>query len=128
MKLADAIKAQEEYSARASENVRFLALAGIGFVWLFSNQKVEGLAKDLLFAALALVIVLCVDFLQYLVGAQIWERFVSDQERAGHQREDTVAAPRTIHRPIYALYWCKVAVLAIGYILLAYAIVVRIAR
>jgi len=128
MKLADAIKAHEEFSARASENVRFLAVAGIGIVWLLSDQKVEGLARDLLFAALALVIVLCLDFLQYFVAAQIWDRFVSDQESAGRQREDTVAAPRGIHGPIYGLYWSKVAVLAIGYCLLAYAIIVRIAQ
>lgn len=125
MKLGDAVAAQESFSARASESVRFLSITGIGIVWLLSGQAVKGLTRGLLWTALALVIVLSFDFAQYLVGSVIWDRFVQAREREGVTREDRVTASDTIHRPIYVLYWAKIGALAVAYGLLACCIVVR---
>jgi hypothetical protein len=125
MKLKDATDALDDFTKRTSENVRFLGLAGLGFLWVLSGQKFP-LPRDVLIAVLLLVVVLVLDFLQYVVGARIWDGFVAEQEAKGKTREDPVQAPREIHRPIYLLYRMKIGALVLAYLALGYAIVKRL--
>ena len=113
--LKDLIDEHAEASGRASENARFLAGAGIAVVWLLSDEKVQGLANDLLVSVGLFATVLFFDFLHYFVKAEGLAWLQRKEERAGKKRPDVIRVPRSLIRPFFWLYWAKIAVLVAAY-------------
>jgi hypothetical protein len=73
MKLGDTRAAYEALSGEASDIVRQLSLAGVGFIWLFKTETGSAAMLDihLVRAAFLIFLALFFDFLQYLSGATI---------------------------------------------------------
>ena len=131
MTLKEAAAAHGDYSRRASENVRFLALAGIGVVWLLCGGKLDGLhQKDLLIIAIALVVVLLLDFGQYVWGAERWDRFIRRVEakrpRERRTPDSKIQIPPRLLTPIYVLYWAKIWAIVVAYVALAIVMGLRV--
>lgn len=83
MKLEDARNAYEEFSAKASDIVRQISLAGVGLIWIFKSGTGSALSLNppLLKAALFIFLSLLFDFLQYFVGAIIWFVYFRHKEK-----------------------------------------------
>lgn len=133
MTLKDAVDQHGKYSERTSENVRFLALAGLGVVWLLAGGRLTGLhQKDLLGITGMLVLVLLADFVQYACAAETYDRFVRriEEKRPRHRRrpESPVRIPPKLVSPIYGFYWAKITLLVVSYLGLASVLLVRLVR
>jgi hypothetical protein len=105
----------EARSTRASENVRYLAGAGIAVVWMLSRQQLDGLTGDLLRTLAACVGALTADFLHYVVAAFMFGRLKRQYENAGKVRQDFITIPRTTNLPGSVLYWTKIILLVIAF-------------
>jgi hypothetical protein len=129
--LKEANDEQTEHSKRASENVRFLALAGFGVVWLLAGSQFTGLyKKELLAITGGLVLVLLADFGQYAFAAARWDRLIQRVEatRPQHRRlpDSKIRVPPRLLRPIYVLYWAKIGLLLLSYIGIASVVIFRL--
>ncbi len=114
--LADRYEAR---SARASENVRYLAGAGIAVVWMLSRQGIEGLTSDLLWTVGWCVGALLFDFLHYVVAAFKLGQLKKKYEDEGKVRENFITIPRSTTRPATILYWIKIVLLLLAFVSLA---------
>jgi len=95
MKLSSAREAYEVLSAKASEIVRQLSIAGIALIWLFKSGSTTNpvLERGLLQAALFIFLAITLDFLQYLAGTVIWFMYFRHKEKRGTTEEDGFEAP-----------------------------------
>lgn len=125
--LADLISAYEAASGRASENVRFLAAAGIALVWVMAGKNVGNLTPDLLWDGVFLAGALFADFLHYVVQAWILRSRHRMAIRAGKKRGDEVGglSKREDH-VLTAMWWTKIIVLVVAYVLVGGSVVSRI--
>ena len=132
--LGSANAASDHYSARVSESVRTLSLAGLGVVWILAGGTLRGLTKDLLWCALLLVVTLAVDFAHYVIGHAVWNRFIERAESRfrdagqpfGPATEVRQQTDREV-RPIEWAYRLKLAAVVVAYARLAVAIGWRLA-
>jgi hypothetical protein len=126
-------------SGKASDNARNLAFAGIAVVWLLSGgseHPTSATIEDGLVAPLlAFVATLFLDFMQYAVQAVIWRVFSRKKENELKARfdndpawakEEFEVAP-AMNAPGEVCFWLKLAVLALGYVLLGVQLVDRLA-
>jgi hypothetical protein len=74
MKLEDARNAYEDLSAKASDIVRQISLAGVGLIWIFKSASATSVSLDapLSRAALCIFLALSSDFCNIQLGASIW--------------------------------------------------------
>lgn len=129
MTRADALKAYQDLSSRASENVRQLAFAALAVVWVFKPTSVSAqwpLPRQLVgVGALAITALLC-DFLQYVYGTIAWGWFHRLKEKADIPLEGEVHAPRAINWPSSFFFFAKVGTLGASYGILLLFIVARL--
>jgi len=125
MTLKEAITFKDRITGQASSNVRALAFAGIGVVWILSQKTMEGLRADLLRCLTVFGVALVCDFLQYSVASVIWETFVWRSE-SKYKLDDDVHALARFNVPAQAFFWLKQLVVAAGYVLLIVALLDRL--
>ena len=120
MKLSDYKRDFYDFSGKASEVTRNLAFAGIALAWVF---KVEGdpvphLPTELLLPVALLASGLFVDCLHYVVASLIWGNFHLYHERrlAKPTDDPQLKHSRWLDRPILALFWFKIFLVAAAYV------------
>jgi len=108
MKLRETRDAYEALSAKASEIVRQLSLAGVALIWVFKPQGVSAnFPQQLVRAALFFFLALVLDFLQYLSGTAIWHIYFRKEEKKGLSLDDEVSAPAQLNWPAWILFYLK---------------------
>jgi hypothetical protein len=121
MTLKDVKDAYEGLSAKASDIVRQLALAGIGIAWLFRNTTggVDRLDPKLIDASFLIVFALLFDLLQYLVSGTIWLVYFRHKEKQKPKLkpETEFEAPPSLNWPNFAFFYLKAAALFAAYVL-----------
>lgn len=132
--LGSANAASDHFSARVSESVRYLSLAGLGVVWILAGGSLQGLARDLLWCALLLVATLALDFAHYVIGHAVWDRFIERAEArfrdAGQPFGPVTEVPQQTDREVRPIEWAyrlKVAAVVVAYGRLGVAIAWRLA-
>jgi hypothetical protein len=117
--LAELYERYEARSARAGENVRFIAAAVIAVVWVLSGENIAGLATELLWTLALSVGALAFDFFQYVVAASMLGRLFDHHVSEGKKRQDFVTIPKGTNRPATVLYWIKIVLLVFSFVSLA---------
>jgi hypothetical protein len=117
MKLSEARSAYYEFSKTLSEINRKLGFAGIALIWLFkqgtdSNATVPSALR---IPAIAIVLALVLDFLQYVWSTTAWAAFARHKEKKKVKSDENVDAPDWINRPTLLFFWSKILVMAFGY-------------
>jgi hypothetical protein len=117
MKLEDTRAAYEALSAKASEIVRQISLAGVGLIWIFKAGTGASLSLEppLLKAALLIFLSLALDFLQYVLGTTIWFVYFRYKEKNGTKESDEFLAPAALNWPMWTLFYLKSAAMLIAY-------------
>jgi hypothetical protein len=123
--LGDLYDHYKERSARASENVRYLAGAGIAVVWMLSRQSIDGLTSDLLRTLVLCVGALISDFAHYVVAAFMLRRLHSKYVNERKKRQHFITVPKSTNRPGAVLYWIKIALLVLAFVSLVINFVAR---
>jgi hypothetical protein len=118
MTLADARKAYEELSGKASDIVRQLAFGGIALIWLFrlGTDKVFTLDQTMLNAALFIFLALFFDFLQYLCSALIWFLYFRHKEKKDTSASPDFEAPEQLNWPGWTFFCAKAVMILIAYL------------
>jgi hypothetical protein len=119
MKLENVREAYETLSSKASEIVRQLSLAGIALVWLFKSGTPEApvIEKQLVRAALLIILALFCDLLQYLVGTAVWAIYFRHKEDRGTAETDDFTASPYLNWPTWGLFCLKSAMMLLAYVL-----------
>lgn len=129
MKLSDYKATYRDYSAKASDNLRYVAFAGIGIIWLFHGggdkeiafpaRLPAGLLKPLLF----FVAGISFDILQYVLATLIWKYYFRKLERkakrSGAGRDTEYKHSPWLPAPIDFCFYSKMATVVCGYVFLA---------
>lgn len=126
--LGDLYDNYKERSARVSENVRYLAGAGIAVVWMLSRQKMEGLTSDLLRTLVLCVGALIFDFAHYVVAAFMLRRLHRKYVKEGKKRQDFIQVPKSTNNPGIVLYWIKIVMLVLAFGSLVFNFAGRLGR
>ena len=120
MKLKDAREAYQDYSSRASEATRMLALAGIGIIWVL---RVEGpsqaITSQLLLPLLLFAACLGSHLLHYVSAALVWgiyHRYKETKTSGGETVE--FLAPQWLNWFGNSFFFCKVCLVIAGYAVL----------
>jgi len=117
MQLSDARSAYETFSAKASDIVRQLSLAGIATIWLFrvGPDKAPVIDQSLLRGALFIFLALLFDLLQYLAGTVIWFLYFRHKERHGTSETEEFVAPEKLTWPTWILFYLKSTMMFVAY-------------
>jgi len=117
MKLEDARAAYQELSAKASDIVRQISLAGVGLIWIFKSGTGASLSLEprLLKAAFFIFLALLFDFLQYVLGTTIWFAYFRHKENEGTKEGAEFLAPRQLNWPTWAVFYLKSAMMLVAY-------------
>src|SRR5271155_4941857 len=117
MQLGDIRAAYEGLSAKASEIVRQLSLAGVAVVWLFKAGGADSpqLALPLVRAALFFFLALVLDFLQYLSGTMIWHIYFDRRQNQGMKLEEEVSPSARLNWPTWIIFYAKSFVVLFAY-------------
>jgi hypothetical protein len=121
MTLDDARKAYYEFSGKASEIARTLALSGLAVVWIFKVDSKDGphVPPQLVLPAFLFVLALALDFLQYVVQTAIWGIYQRYKERKGTKEKSEFLAPAWFNWPAtFFLFPGKILVVCGGYVVL----------
>jgi hypothetical protein len=121
MKLEDARAAYYEYSGKASDIARTLALGGIAVVWVFKTDTKLGpqLSTELVLPILLLVCSLTLDLLHYLVATVTWGTYHRIKECEGLTKSAEFQAPPWLNWPTtFVLFPAKLIALGGAYGLL----------
>ena len=125
---------REEYygfSAKASEIVRQLALAGVALIWVFRIDRssgVDALHPGLRVPAVLIIGSLACDLLQYVYGAAAWGIFTRLKEKAvqdGREKEP-FWAPSLMNVPTVVFFYSKIALMVLAYVLVGRFLVTRV--
>ena len=125
MTLEDADGAYKQLSGLSSQNVRYLAIAGLAWIWLLCGQRLD-VPRNLLWPGGVLLLALALDFLQYTSATALWGDIVNKAEKRGLKRQQNVEVPRSINYVARFFFWSKSAVVVVAYVLLFSAIVTRL--
>jgi hypothetical protein len=119
----------DKYSGLASERVRWLAAAGLAFVWLLAGGQLASLRREFLVVALLLVLTLLADFAQYVSGWLRWDFFVRrvEREQESPPKDMEVFVPETMLAWIYVPFYLKLILISLAYIVLGGVIAYRLA-
>ena len=121
MKLANAYEQYQYFSGEASKLSRQLAIAAIGIIWLFKVDSPGGfhVPPKLIPVAGAAVLALTLDFFQYAYGACVWGFLHRQKELSlGPASEKDFPVRREVNWPTIVLFWAKVIVTGIAYVML----------
>lgn len=128
MKLKDCRDRYKFYTGKLSDLVRHFGYAGIALIWLFREEK-DGILKipeEFLQAAFAIILVLSLDFLQYLSGSIAWGIYQRYKEKnIKHDENKEFLAPRWINWPAITFFWGKVIGVLTSYYLLLNALILK---
>ena len=118
MKIADARSAYEALSAKVSDIVRQMGIAGIALAWLFRSGEPSTPTVDqhLLRAMVLIAIALVADFLQYLSGTVIWYYYFRYKEKLNTGIEDEFLAPDYINVVQWVLFFAKSVLILLAYL------------
>lgn len=115
-------QAYYDYSSKASEIARTLALSAFAIVWIFRAQPDDPSAlifpRALIEVASCAALALAFDLAHYIVGAAIWGYWVRRQEKRGSNDETILLAPRWLNWPTLGFFWAKLAIVVVSYSLL----------
>lgn len=117
MNLDDARGAYEALSAKASDIVRQISLAGVALIWIFKSgtDSSISLERPLLKAAFFIFLALALDFLQYLSGTVIWFIYFRHKENAGVSKSVEFLAPPQLNWPMWTFFYLKSAAMLVAY-------------
>ena len=117
MKLEDARTAYQDLSAKASDIVRQISLAGVGLIWIFKSEAGSSLSLDpsLLKAAFFIFLALLFDFLQYVLGTTIWFAYFRHKEKQGTDEDAAFLAPAQLNWPTWVLFYLKSGMMLVAY-------------
>lgn len=122
MKLKDARENYYTLSGKASDVARQLAFAGIAIIWVFkvdAGPGKLGVPESLYGAGLTLIVSLALDLLHYGIASALWGVFHRLQETKDDLTEETeIVAPHWINWPAIGLFWTKIAVMMVAYVLI----------
>lgn len=122
--LGDYISDYDYYTAKTSEIIRNLALAGIAIIWLFRNpdDRETLFADTLLYPLWFLIISLSLDLLQYILGALFWGLFYEYKyhlwKRKGKLSDEDikdVQAPNSLSIPLTIIFYAKIGTTIFAY-------------
>ena len=108
----------QELSGLASDVSRKLGFAGIAVIWIFKGSMPNNsfsLVPVLFFAAIAIVLSLALDLLQYTFGSLIWGAFWRIKEKSGFSDDQVVKASRFCNWPAIICFWGKLIFMIIAY-------------
>jgi len=120
MKLADCRDAYYDYSAKASQATRVLALGGIAVAWVFRAGEGEacrlppGIILPLVFFGLSLML----DLLHAIAGTAAWGIYARFREKTGTSETAEFQTPAWLNWPLLAFFWLKIIAVFIGHIFL----------
>ncbi len=104
-----------EFSKKASEIVRQLALAGIAVVWIFKNDSNQDiLPSELDKAVLCFVLTLAIDLAHYVIMSLILKWFFRYHEWKATRGD--IKFKWYLNAPGYIMYISKIICCVIGYI------------
>ncbi|GAB3435090.1 hypothetical protein GCM10027517_03880 [Phycicoccus ginsengisoli] len=112
----------EASTAKASDQARVLALAGIAAVWLFTKtdkgdlSAVKGTPKGFIFAGILFAFAIAFDVLQYSVGSEVLRRWIRSREKKGGDPSESVEAPDRVALVPRVFYWGKIGLVFVGYL------------
>jgi hypothetical protein len=111
---------RENYSfhtGKTSDIIRQVGLAGIAVVWVFKAEVggKQTVPRELLLAALLIVVSLALDLLHYMTGSLVWGIYNRYKENQNTAQDDEFTAPRQINWPTIALFWLKTLVMITAY-------------
>jgi hypothetical protein len=120
MKLKDARAEYNAYSGKASDVARQLAFAAIAVVWIFKTDQAgtPKVPRELIWPASFAIGCLAADVLQYLYGSAAWGYFHRWKEKQKIGEEAEFLAPREINWPTIILFWLKLSLIVVTYVLL----------
>ena len=122
MKIAAAWERYDRTSTRTSDQSRFLAMAGIVAVWLFTGtgqgdlDKIVGTPRGFILALMFFALTIAADLLQYMVSSILLHHWIraKEVEQLPRNREIAEVADYVSIAPRW-LYYIKVALLLAGY-------------
>jgi hypothetical protein len=118
MKLETVREAYQDFSGKASEIARYMGYAGLAVIWIFTTELPANRGRvptTLIPAAIAIVLGLALDFLQYAYGAAIWGWYGRKKEIARTPPNKEFEAPAWYNWPTDILFWSKLVVMAVAY-------------
>jgi hypothetical protein len=133
--LHDYAKTVGDFSSKASDINRSLALAGIAVIWIFKNpektaatlstESGPALSNELFWPLALLIASLILDLIHYVYGATFWKIFYEirlkrwkDGKLTNPQIMD-VEAPDRITIPIIIIFYAKITAMGAAYYFLA---------
>lgn len=135
MKIADYRTTFYQFTGKVSDITRQLSLAGLAVVWVLKlgNESAFQIPLVLLLPALAFLLALAFDLLQYVVGAITWRDYYRDLETrdlpqgvVDREEHDFGYHPLSKEKPINFFFWSKTAFALAGWLGLLAAVVLRI--
>lgn len=113
-------EAHYTHTEKLSDNVRTLAIAAVGIVWLFKQQLGDKfqIPEGLFLPLLLVIVALAFDFLQYLYSSIAWGCFFRSKEKQDISEEEEIYASKFLNYPSYFLFYGKVITIFMAYLLL----------
>ena len=119
MKHSEIIKRSHEFTGKASEISRQMVLAGVGIIWLFKDPNSNTLDNCTIWPLLFLGGAVVIDLAQYVIGGVVWKRFYDKIDKTIRPEDDPeVAAPASLSTPLYVLFFIKLGLTIVSYILI----------
>lgn len=110
------------FTGKVSEVNRSLAFSGIAVIWIFNKANSNDLINipaELTLPLFLFFITIALDLLQYLTGGLIWFSFYKYYETKGLDEEDQLEAPNIFPLILHILYFSKIIVNIISFIILS---------
>lgn len=117
LSIKEGYERSDYYSGQSSEINRQLAFAGIAVIWVFKEERGGQINVPLaLFLPGVLIVTgLAVDLLHYVIAGEIWRQVTRKNEQEG---KDAFKVKPFINWMGDTMYWLKIALTIIAYILL----------
>ncbi len=117
MKLENTREYYSFHTGKTSDIIRQVGLGGIAVVWVFKVEAggKQTVPKELLVAALLIVIALALDLIHYMTGSLVWGIYNRYKENQNTAQDAEFKAPRQINWPTIVLFWLKTLVMITAY-------------
>ncbi len=119
--LKDFRESYYEFSGKASDVARTLALSGLAIIWIYNKVDKDGntyIPEVFFLPAALLVLALAFDLLQYVVASLVWGQFHRSMEKRGKTDDDELAAEPWRNYPQTMFFILKLIAVAAAYFLL----------
>lgn len=120
MQLSEYKKDYYFFSGKVSDITRQMALAGIAIIWVFKISKDEQIFIDklLIYSAFFIAMSLLCDISQYIYQTIVWKKFFDEKELKRTPENEDILAPREMNTIPQILFWAKVILVGIAYLLI----------